>query len=92
MALCWGVHLGGCMRSALALLLSCLTLAAQAPKTAVSVPVQVTGGFVGNKAARVFHTPACKLGQKTKPENRVTFATREEALKAGFTPCKICLP
>jgi methylphosphotriester-DNA--protein-cysteine methyltransferase len=28
---------------------------------------------------------------KIKPEDKVIFATKEEALRAGYTPCRICL-
>lgn len=47
--------------------------------------------FVGNKESKVFHLPTCRLVAKIKPENKVWFANRDEARKAGFTPCKICL-
>jgi hypothetical protein len=59
------------------------------PPPATSTPV--TTGFVGNRAAMVFHLPTCKLVLKIKPENKVIFATKEEALRAGYTPCRICL-
>lgn len=71
------------MRSmlSLALALSALTLLAQT----------ASSPFVGNKEAKVFHVPSCKLVLKIKPENKVGFASKEEAEKAGYTPCKICL-
>lgn len=47
--------------------------------------------FVGNRASKVFHRPTCRLVLKIKPENTVWYANREEARKAGYTPCKICL-
>jgi hypothetical protein len=73
----------------LALAFSVLELKAQAPKG--TVPVPVVTGFIGNKEAKVYHTPACRLVAKTKPENRVLFATQEEAAKAGYAPCRICI-
>ncbi len=48
-------------------------------------------GFVGNKESKVFHLPACRLVAKIKPGNKVLFANREDARKAEFTPCKVCL-
>lgn len=69
----------------LSLVLSPLSALAQAPAPAPA-------GFVGNAASKVFHRPSCKLLLKTKPGEKVTFATRDEALKAGFAPCKLCQP
>jgi micrococcal nuclease len=73
----------------LALVLSALSLTAQAPVPKAAVPVAT--GFLGNKESKVFHLPTCKLVVKIKPENKVTFATREEAKAAGYAPCKICI-
>lgn len=62
--------------------LSAIWLAAQQPAAAP---------FLGNKESKVVHLPTCKLVVKIKPENKVPFATREEAVAAGYSPCKICL-
>ena len=67
----------------IALVLATFGLSAQAP----SVPA----GFLGNKEAKVYHLQTCKLVLKIKPENKVLFATQAEAVKAGYTPCKICI-
>jgi len=74
------------MRSFLrfALILCTLGLSAQNPSTA-------TPALVGNMEAKIFHLPACKLVLKIKPENKVAFANREEAVQAGCAPCKICI-
>jgi hypothetical protein len=48
--------------------------------------------FVGNKDSKTFHKADCKMAAKMKPENKVTFATKAEAEKAGFKPCKVCKP
>jgi methylphosphotriester-DNA--protein-cysteine methyltransferase len=74
-----------------ALTLSTFGLSAQTPNPAAQGSVPATTGFVGNKEARIYHTPACKLVLKIKPENNVTFATKDEAVKAGYAPCKICI-
>ncbi len=83
------------MRTVLVLMfaLSAFRLGAQAPapRNAVSAPVPVATSFIGNKESKVYHTPVCKLGSKTKPENKVVFATQEEAVKAGYAPCRICI-
>jgi hypothetical protein len=72
-------------------MLALLVWSARVPVSAqVPVPAPVTG-FVGNQEAKVFHLPTCRLVAKIKPENKVLFANREEAVKAGLTPCRICL-
>lgn len=48
-------------------------------------------GFVANKESKVFHLPTCRLVAKIKPENKVWYANRDEAQKAGYAPCKVCL-
>lgn len=78
------------MRAALIMLaLLALPIRAQVPAQ-TPVPSAVTG-FVGNKEAKVFHVPTCRLVAKIKLENKVLYANREEAVKMGFTPCRICL-
>lgn len=57
----------------------------------LGLSAQATAGFLGNKEAKIYHVPACKLVLKIKPENKVVFATKEEAVKAGYAPCKICI-
>lgn len=48
--------------------------------------------LVGNKGSKTLHKPDCKSLAKLKPENRVTFATKEEATKKGYKACKTCKP
>lgn len=53
-------------------------------------PQESTGGYIGNKNTKKFHLPSCR----TLPaeQNRVYFATREEAVSSGYDPCKNCKP
>jgi beta-lactamase superfamily II metal-dependent hydrolase len=46
--------------------------------------------YIGNKNSKKFHLPSCS----TLPaeHNRVYFKTREEAISAGYIPCKRCNP
>jgi len=48
------------------------------------------GGYIGNRNSKKFHLPSCS----TLPaeQNRVYFKTREEAISAGYVPCKRCNP
>ena len=47
--------------------------------------------FVGNSSSKKFHRASCRSVGKMKATNRVEFGTAEEAEKAGYTPCQICL-
>ncbi len=49
---------------------------------------QVT--FVGNRNSKKFHSPTCK--SLPKEENRVYFDRYEDAIAAGYEPCKSCKP
>ena len=46
--------------------------------------------YIGNTHSEVFHSDAC--GSLPREQNRVTFDSYEEALKAGYRPHKACLP
>jgi putative cell wall-binding protein len=46
--------------------------------------------YIGNKNTKKFHLPTCS--SLPAEHNRVCFSTREEAISAGYEPCKICKP
>ncbi len=48
--------------------------------------------YVGNRNSRIFHRLDCYHVKRTKETNKVYFADRKKAIKAGFRPCKICKP
>ena len=48
--------------------------------------------YVASKNGEVFHTPNCRSVKRISPENLVAYETREEAIKAGKRPCKVCAP
>ena len=48
--------------------------------------------YVGNKNSRYFHYRICSGAESMKEKNRVEFTTREEAVKAGYSPCPSCQP
>jgi hypothetical protein len=48
--------------------------------------------YVGSANSNKYHYPDCKWAKKISPKNLVTFKTAEEALKAGYVPCKVCKP
>jgi len=49
-------------------------------------------GYVGNANSKKFHRADCSYAAKMKPANRVAFNTRDEAINAGYVPCKRCNP
>lgn len=69
------------------------TIVPRAPDGAVVAPVvPSSGGYIGNKNSKKFHRPDCQWAQKIAPHNRVVFRSREEAVRAGYVPCKVCRP
>jgi hypothetical protein len=48
--------------------------------------------YVASKNGKVFHTADCGSAARIKPENLVTYNSREEAERDGKRPCKICKP
>lgn len=48
--------------------------------------------YVGSSKANKYHYPDCKWAKKISPKNLVTFKTAQEAVKAGYVPCKVCNP
>jgi hypothetical protein len=76
------------------------SLLAQAPKTDKKAPAPTAdakkaatpaaSGFVGNKDSKIYHKAGCKTAAKMKAENKVPFASKAEAEKAGYKACKVC--
>jgi len=46
--------------------------------------------YIGNINSKIFHLPTCS--SLPQEQNRVYFATRDEAIGVGFTPCSVCKP
>ena len=42
--------------------------------------------FVGSKNSNKYHVPTCAVAKRIKPENRVCFASKEEAARRGYVP------
>lgn len=53
-------------------------------------PPAKSEAFVGNKDSKKYHIPSCKMAEKILTENKISFANKETAEKAGYTPCQIC--
>lgn len=39
-----------------------------------------------------FHRISCRWAQKISPKNAVYYNTRQEAIRDGHRPCKVCNP
>ena len=48
--------------------------------------------FWASKNSNKYHYPSCKWAQKINPRNLVKFNSPEQAIKAGYVPCKVCRP
>jgi hypothetical protein len=53
---------------------------------------QAAAAFVGSLESDRFHVPGCRWAQNIAATNRVTFASREAALTAGYRACQTCQP
>ena len=52
----------------------------------------LASNYVGNANTRKFHYADCSMVNKMNPSNKVYMNTREEAINAGYIPCKRCTP
>lgn len=52
--------------------------------------VETVQNFVGSRNGSKYHYPWCPGAQQIKEENKMWFATREEAAAAGYTPAANC--
>jgi len=50
------------------------------------------GKYAGWKKGKIFGRLDCKSGMRMKKENRVFFLTWQDAINAGYRPCKKCKP
>lgn len=63
------------------------------PATSSTSPLSknATGkGYVASKSGTKYHLPWCGSAKQIKEENKIWFATKEEAEKAGYTPASNC--
>lgn len=49
-------------------------------------------GYNGRNYGKVFGRLDCRSGMRMKKENRVFFHSWDDAIAAGFRPCKNCKP
>jgi len=76
-----------------------LALAAMLLTTALAFPVetavaadQTQAAYVASASREPFHKPTCTWAKKIAAKNLESFKTRDQAIKAGHRPCKVCKP
>lgn len=52
----------------------------------------VQGAYTASSKSEKFHLPSCSAAGRISDENRVWFASRDEALAEGYSPCSMCEP
>lgn len=52
----------------------------------------LASSYIGNANSKKFHYADCDSVGKMNPANKVSFNTRDEAVNAGYVPCKRCNP
>ena len=48
--------------------------------------------YMASKKSKVFHRSDCKWVKRISPNNLKGFSSRDDALKSGRRPCKVCRP
>ena len=76
---------------ALAALLAASGLAGCSEQSADS-RAQAKTAYVASANREPFHKITCRWADRISSRNLQTFATREQAIKAGHRPCKVCKP
>jgi hypothetical protein len=57
-----------------------------------SSSTSVPGGYIANSNSGKFHVASCKWVGEMSEEHKVYYSSREDAIKAGYVPCKVCNP
>ncbi len=57
---------------------------------ATPTPSPVQGAYVASKTGKAYYAPWCGGVERIKEENKVWFASKEEAEARGYTPSKNC--
>jgi hypothetical protein len=60
-------------------------------KSTNNVPTN-THKYIGNSYTKKFHLNTCRYVSQISSDHVVYFSTRQAAVNAGYTPCKVCNP
>jgi hypothetical protein len=50
------------------------------------------GAYVANSNTGKFHYAGCRYVNMMSPSHKVFYDSRDEAINAGYVPCKVCRP
>jgi methylphosphotriester-DNA--protein-cysteine methyltransferase len=64
----------------------------RAAGVAAAVKTAQGAAFIGHKKSKKYHRADCRYAVKASEGSRTYFNTREEAVAAGYSPCKTCKP
>lgn len=64
--------------------------AVEAPEEVPAEPIAAGGGYVASKSGKAYHLPWCPGAARIKEENKIWFASKEEAEAKGYAPAKNC--
>lgn len=53
---------------------------------------QSEGAYVANSNTGKFHYAGCRYVNMMSPSHKVFYDSRDEAINAGYVPCKVCRP
>ncbi|GBE00348.1 hypothetical protein BMS3Abin07_02399 [bacterium BMS3Abin07] len=56
------------------------------------VPSVFAAQFRASRNSNKYHYTSCRWAKKIKPYNLIIFESPEDAIKAGYIPCKVCRP
>ena len=56
------------------------------------IETETPGRYAGWGPGKIFGKLDCKSGMRMKKENRVFFASWQDAIDEGYRPCKNCKP
>jgi len=48
--------------------------------------------YVGSKRSYIFHRPDCTYAGRVSEKQKITFKSRLDAIKIGYSPCRKCKP
>lgn len=70
---------------------SAAVIKAGLPIKQIGLPAeQIGGNYVASKNGTKYYFPWCGAAQKISEKNKITFASKEEAEKAGYQPATNC--
>jgi len=58
----------------------------------ISVATAFASSYIGNSNTYKFHYSSCRYVGKMSESHKVWFSSRDEAIDAGYVPCKVCRP